>query len=197
MQSTPIHSRSRSFELKAFSPEPQLQLKARVLFVTPYIEIEYQLENCVGQALDLVSEKIARFSETLWQKTCFEFFLRFPEQNIYWEWNWNPLGHWGAFCFDGERQRGTQDKFCEAGLMKIESHETTNSILKIKARFHCGFSNKLSWLMAHPTLLNKSQVSLNAVLLDTKNKTTHWALKHTTHKADFHKFSNFIEWQNL
>ncbi|MBM3276071.1 MAG: hypothetical protein FJZ00_13040, partial [Candidatus Sericytochromatia bacterium] len=45
----------------------------------------------------------------LWKETCFEFFLRNPRREAYWEFNLSPSGHWNVFRFAGYRSGMTDE----------------------------------------------------------------------------------------
>ena len=42
-------------------------------------------------------------ADGLWERTCFELFLRDPESGAYLEFNFSPSGQWAAYRFDGYR----------------------------------------------------------------------------------------------
>src|SRR5215218_1207359 len=47
-------------------------------------------------------------ADGLWERTCFELFLRQPDVENYYEFNFSPSGEWAAFGFDGYRSGMTE-----------------------------------------------------------------------------------------
>jgi hypothetical protein len=113
----------------------------------------------------------------LWEMTCFEFFLAVPGRSDYWEVNLSPAGHWNVFRLDGYRSGLREEE--AIGLLPVMVDGS-------------GFS----W----ETILDLSllgiedceiDLSVTAVIAETSDRISYWALCHAGNEADFHLRDSF------
>jgi hypothetical protein len=115
-------------------------------------------------------------AENLWQTTCFEAFLRLPEEESYREWNFAPSGQWAAFDFASKRE-GKADAEVAATYIRIEDN--------------------LTWWALGATISVEAaatwQLGLSAILEEKDGIKSYWALAHPPgDKPDFHDPACFV-----
>lgn len=108
-------------------------------------------------------------TDGLWQSTCFEAFLRVPEQAGYVELNFAPSSDWAAYRFDDYRD-GMRD--AEAG---------------VEVGRYGGIIQVLVDLSTQPDLHGSDwALGLTAVIEEKDGTKSYWALKHADGSPDFH-----------
>ncbi len=107
----------------------------------------------------------------LWRHTCFELFARPTTGEAYCEFNFSPSGAWAAYAFDGPRRGMRPLELVEAPAMS----STTSAE---------GFS--LSVGLALPQMRGPFEVGLAAVIEETDQTLSWWALEHPAGTPDFH-----------
>jgi hypothetical protein len=118
--------------------------------------------------------------DDLWQATCFEFFLAFPEEPSYWEFNMSPSGDWNIYHMDEYRRVGFREETLiqrlpfsvrqEAGCILVESSVNLNPIISTERPF---------------------QAAVASVIQSKDGHETYWALFHPQSRADFHSRESF------
>jgi len=101
-------------------------------------------------------------AEALWERTCFEAFLRGEEGQTYREWNFAPSGEWAAYDFTGYRN-GMTDAVVTPPYVRFEDNMTwwalgatiavdaeTNWALGLSAILEEKDGTKSYWAIAHP-----------------------------------------------
>ena len=110
-------------------------------------------------------------ADELWQRTCFEAFIRPAASPGYYEFNFAPSTQWAAYRFDGYRSGMAVAAEIAAPRFEVASETrrfTLQAILDL---------NRLAlpyWL------------GLSAVLEETNGRKSYWALAHPAGKPDFH-----------
>lgn len=117
-------------------------------------------------------------TDGLWQRTCFEIFLRVAGQDAYVEYNFAPNGDWAAYHFDAYR---SERRDVEMPPPKIESKICLDGI---------------EVLVDIPTIspeldLQGLRLGPSAILADRDGERSYWALHHPLNKPDFHHIENF------
>ncbi len=144
----------------------------------------------------------------LWHHTCFEVFLRDPQDGRYLEFNFSPSGQWAAYQFEGYRAGmrelgvnkpsiiGFDPLNLAAGLSthlrglgldpqtidKLVSAAPPPSTPTDRAGY------LLSAALEHATLWREInvQAGISAVIEETDGTKSYWALAHPPGKPDFH-----------
>lgn len=117
-------------------------------------------------------------ADELWKTTCFELFLKLPDDTRYWEYNFSPSSQWAAYSFDRYRL-GMK----AAALLTREPHIETRTQ---GAQFHLDAEINLADIPAGPLLVN-----LTAVIEEIDGTQSYWAVAHAPDKPDFHDPSCF------
>ncbi len=122
----------------------------------------------------------------LWEKTCFELFLKHEEQEDYLEFNFSPVFEWNAFYFP---IKGAPLKEYEA-IQKVKI-----DILRSMDVFHLIAEIDNDLLPKHfqkNGSIGKMQAGITTVLKEKNQKMSYWALDHKDQKPNFHHFDSFI-----
>ena len=132
--------------------------------------LRYHLE-CELEMLVLPDEAERERADGLWQTTCFELFLRDPGDAGYLEFNLSPSYQWAAYRFRDYRETMTHwimpdpEIYCDMS----DTHFALEATLQ------------LSEVLNTPI-----EASLSAVIHETGNVKSYWALKHPVGQPDFH-----------
>jgi hypothetical protein len=118
---------------------------------------------------DLVEDPIR--ADGLWQTTCFELFLRDSGANEYLEFNFSPSRKWAAYRFDDYRQGMREWPLAtpELWLDMSDTHVALEVTLALPGL-----------VMAH------TGAALSAVIHESGDIKSYWALKHPPGQPDFH-----------
>lgn len=110
-------------------------------------------------------------ADGLWQTSCFELFLRKPGKNSYLEFNFSPSSRWAAYHFSGYREG-----MAEWTISRPEIRLATSDR---------GVTLEVALLL--PDLLDTPcEIGLSAVLHETNDTKSYWALAHPSGNPDFH-----------
>jgi hypothetical protein len=151
-------------------------------FMADSIDVEYEIQpngwlwlryfvECDLNMLILPDEAEPERSDGLWNSTCFELFLRDPGDAGYLEFNFSPSGQWAAYRFQNYREgmsewpMKTPEIYCDCS--------DTHFALEVT--------------LALPEVLNAPiEAALSAVIHESGDIKSYWALKHPAGKPDFH-----------
>lgn len=132
--------------------------------------LRYHLE-CELEMLVLPEETLRKRADGLWQSTCFELFLRDPGDSGYLEFNLSPSYQWAAYRF-----RDYRDGMSEWMMPDPE--------------IHCDMSDThfaLEATLSLPDILNAPvDAACSAVIHETGDVKSYWAVKHPLGEPDFH-----------
>jgi hypothetical protein len=110
-------------------------------------------------------------ADGLWNSTCFELFLRNPGESRYLEFNFSPSSQWAAYQFNDYRD-GMSELAMETPEIFDDASETHFA---------------LEATLALPSLLGAHiQAALSAVVHESGDVKSYWALKHPPGDPDFH-----------
>ena len=110
-------------------------------------------------------------ADELWRHTCFEAFVRPSTGPAYYEFNFSPSTRWAAYRFDSYRGGMRVATEIAAPRIEVRSDEAT---FTLQAALELdGLSSPL-------------HLGLSAVLEETNDRKSYWALAHPPGKADFH-----------
>ena len=142
--------------------------------------IGYELLDPMAELMIPALEKMPCRRNSLWEETCFEFFLSGLNADRYWEFNLSPSGNWNVYCFESYRQ-GMQE-------------EPAFASLPFSIRIHSD-SLQISLELALERIIQPEQplkAGISAVLKSIDGRTSYWALTHAGTEADFHLRDSFI-----
>ncbi|MEO9600651.1 DOMON-like domain-containing protein [Parasphingorhabdus sp.] len=111
--------------------------------------------------------------DNLWQKSCFELFLREPGKERYCEFNFSPSGNWAAYGFSSYREGMAQIALAQIPEISMDVSETH---LALEVTFG------LPDIWTHDEL----DAGLSAVIEMQNGEKSLWALGHPAGKPDFH-----------
>ena len=111
-------------------------------------------------------------ADGLWQHTCFEAFVRSGKGQGYFELNFTASNQWAAYRFDDYRD-GMRNLDCSTPSLNSASIGTMVS-------FGADF------LLDHLSGIDVWQIGLSAVIEETDDTKSYWALAHPPGKPDFH-----------
>ena len=138
------------------------------------LALDYVVTGAIGDLL-LPSVTAPARADELWQRSCFEAFLRVPSDEAYQELNFSPSTQWAVYRFSGYRS-GMRD--AEVPSPRIETRSSANSF-----EMHVA----LAQIPAFPLRL-----ALSAVIEETNGRKSYWALAHPAGKPDFHHPDSFV-----
>jgi hypothetical protein len=173
---------SLSFELVPLpdSKIPEIKITGSVAREGNELTVKYSLSGKIDDILFPALNLRPGRKRALWLATCFEFFLAFPGQPQYWEFNLSPSGDWNAFRMDSYRQVG----FREEELIqspRLDIRNGTNC-------FQLQAVTDLTPILGQEELI---QVGITSVIKGCDGHETYWALTHLASQADFHLRESF------
>jgi hypothetical protein len=171
------------FELIPFpAPEiPKIKITGSVIQAGKILTVQYSLSGKVNEVLFPTLDPQPGRRNGLWLATCFEFFLAFPEESQYWEFNFSPSGDWNIYRMKAYRQFEIHEE------VLFEKPELT--LRKGRHCFQLVASVELSPIFE---LDNGIQAGIACVIQTRDRHETYWALTHPASQADFHLREGFI-----
>ena len=141
------------------------------------LELRYTVFGAVDRLL-IPTESPPRRADKLWQHTCFEAFVAVGAS--YYEFNFSPSTEWAVYRFSAYRAGMT---VAEATPPRIGSHRDEG----------CFALDAAIDLDSLPELRASggSRLGLSAVIEDTQQRISYWALAHPAGKPDFHHADGF------
>jgi hypothetical protein len=115
-------------------------------------------------------------AEELWQRTCFEAFVRCPASDIYYEFNFAPSTQWAAYQFDGYRSGMREASGVSAPAIAVKA---SAALLRLQVSLEL---DQLSELPRNAPW----RLGLSALIEEASGDKSYWALTHPPGKPDFH-----------
>lgn len=115
---------------------------------------------------------------SLWEHTCFEFFIGSEREAAYYEFNLSPSGHWNSFGFSDVRKDMTETHALIGNRSTVAEDEAGRITVTATASFAPRGP-------AGPFL-----VGVSAVIEGTDGRLHYFALSHDGARPDFHRRSN-------
>ena len=117
-----------------------------------------------------------RIAEELWQHTCCELFLRVPDADPYYEFNFSPSGEWTVYVFERYRE----GRLLADGVLDPHVQSSgTAGMLEVRATVAlAGLSRSHSEA--------RLALALSTVIEARDGSRSYWALAHPAEKPDFH-----------
>ena len=112
----------------------------------------------------------------LWQRTCFEAFVRCPGSDTYYEFNFAPSTQWAAYQFDGYRSGMREASGVSAPAIAVKA---SSALFRLQTSLELG---QLSGLPPAATW----RLGLSAMIEEANGRKSYWALTHAPGKPDFH-----------
>ncbi len=135
------------------------------------IQVVYRVSGAVRE-LEVPAQTQPHRVDGLWKNTCFEIFIKQPDEEIYLEHNFSPSSQWAVYQFSNYR-RDMVEVATAAPEFIVERQDID---LVISASFYLPDEWQESDL----------QVGLSAVLATKIGNRSYWALVHPEGDPDFH-----------
>ncbi len=166
----------RTYQLIAHSAtvHPAIEIACSVEVQAGVLTLEYMVEGAVGH-LSLPTAQAPARRDKLWQRTCFEAFLKQQGATGYAEFNFSPSGEWAAYQFDGYRE-GMAPHDVE-GLSIATSKTDNGGRGQLKLSATVALAQNLRFPL---------RIGLSAVIEETDGTKSYWALNHPPGQPDFH-----------
>ena len=115
---------------------------------------------------------------SLWEHTCFEFFIGGANEAGYYEFNLSPSGDWNSFAFTDLRtgMAETDELVCTSSAAERLSPETLQ--VSVRAYF------------TPPNGIRQWRIGISAVIEQEDGQRLYYALSHDGGRPDFHRRSN-------
>jgi len=124
-----------------------------------------------SDALRLPALGEPRRGDRLWERTCFELFIRAVGDAGYYEYNLSPSRAWAIYRFDDYRAGMAEADFLAPAI----DAETRGARFELSARISIPSLGALDW-----------RLGLSAVIEETNGTKSYWALAHPPGAPDFH-----------
>ncbi|WP_373491471.1 DOMON-like domain-containing protein [Parasphingorhabdus sp.] len=112
-------------------------------------------------------------TDNLWQRTCFELFLKEPGKERYCEFNFAPSGNWAGYSFSSYREGMDQ-------LAMAQAPEIFMDFSDAHIGLEASFGLPDNWVQ------NEFEAALSAVIEMQNGEKSLWALAHPAGRPDFH-----------
>ncbi|MGH6890048.1 MAG: DOMON-like domain-containing protein [Rhizomicrobium sp.] len=142
------------------------------------LNVRYLVSGEIGNLL-LPPSAIGRRTNDLWRHTCFEAFLCAPPDAGYCEFNFSPSTQWAAWRFETYRS-GRRGLDVAAPRINIRSNA---------AQFELSAALPMNGVSTFRAAL--WNLGLSAVIEETNEHLSYWALAHPPGRADFHCAETF------
>lgn len=161
-------------------PAVRLELRADAELVLPgsSLALRYRLRGDVGQ-LAIPPRAAPQRADGLWERTCFEAFVAAPGGEGYLELNFSPSTEWAAYAFERYRHGMRPLTLARAPVVTVAAGADE---LCVTASVDLTGALEARWPW---------RVALCAVVADAAGGRSHWALRHTRPKPDFHDAAGF------
>ena len=144
------------------------------------LRITYQVNGNIDK-LKIPATSSPRRTDRLWERTCFEVFIRADSDATYYEFNFSPSGEWAAYSFRNYREgEPMQDESCSPEI--VVCREADRIELAAVVRLHPSLTVRPGALL---------RIGLSAVIEANDGTLSYWALKHAGAKPDFHHPDSF------
>jgi hypothetical protein len=128
-------------------------------------------------ALSFPPKKESVFHANLWERTCFEAFVKPVGHEEYLELNFSPSSQWAAYHFDAYRE----------GMRPVSLHQP-----KVVSTSWCNRFELSAGALLPDWGLLPWRLNLSAVLEEKNGAKSYWALAHPPGAPDFHHPDCFL-----
>jgi hypothetical protein len=142
------------------------------------LELRYTVSGDLDHLM-IPAESPPSRADKLWQHTCFEAFVAVGAG--YYEFNFSPSTQWAIYHFSAYR----------AGMTAVETASPRIALHRDDARFSVDAAIDLDSLPELRASVGL-KLGLSAVIEDTEQRISYWALAHPPGKPDFHHADGFV-----
>jgi hypothetical protein len=161
-----------SFNLNPLFPEDSLKINGKILKENKSFSLFLKIFD-PKEIIKFSNKKISKPSTGLWERTCFEVFLKDPSSSEYLEFNFSADNEWNCYHFENQR----------TGMKEFQKVKIT----------HQSFKNscfEVSWIF--DTLEGPFYCGITSVIQKKNLQKSYWALVHPNRIADFHDPKSFL-----
>ena len=112
---------------------------------------------------------------SLWEHTCFEFFIGPEGETGYYEFNLSPSGHWNSFSFSDLRTGMAETPVLQCMTSSVETPDADQVIVSTRVKFR------------PDSTASRYRVGVSAVVEMQQGQRYYYALAHDGNRPDFHK----------
>ncbi|MFM1842046.1 MAG: hypothetical protein RLZZ490_782 [Cyanobacteriota bacterium] len=160
-----------------------LEIFVHVAHTQTRLSLSYELSGDMTAIAFAPVNPAPQRRDQLWEKTCFEFFLAFPNVRQYWEFNLSPSHDWNCYRFDDYRTAMEPEQAWHHSPFQI-----TQQVSQRKRHlFNCQI--ELSPLLPRSAPL---QLGVTMVIAQQDGALNYWALSHPGPQADFHQRDSWL-----
>jgi hypothetical protein len=143
------------------------------------MRLSYRLEGDIAR-LRLPEPAEAMRTDSLWQHTCFEVFLRPDGGERYYEFNFAPSSAWAVYGFAARRGDRELPELAAPAITSRRNEGTFEMMVRLP-------------LDGLPELAQAASIDagISAVVEDARGMMTYWALAHASREPDFHDPATF------
>lgn len=143
------------------------------------MRLAYRLEGDIAR-LRLPEPADAMRTDSLWQHSCFEAFLRPDGGDRYYEFNFAPSSAWAAYGFAARRGDRELPELAAPAIASRRDAGTFEMTVRLS-------------LDGLPELAQVAAIDagISAVIEDARGLLTYWALAHASREPDFHDPATF------
>lgn len=158
---------------------PLINIECELISRDDAFFVSYKLTGDL-KSIDLGTEPHHARIIKLWEKTCFELFIK-NKKDQYMEFNFSPVFEWNAFFFDKKGDALQEfEKMASVKMDILHSMEVFKVIVEIKkSQFPEDFFTE------------GMSAGLTTVLKERAGRLSYWALSHEDQRPNFHDFKSF------
>lgn len=179
----------QTFYLVPFEPKKSVnQVEVGFELIDNKLHLKYLLSGSLDKILKLDESLQINRKNEIWKSTCFEFFLKSPQQNHYWEMNLSPSGDWNFYHLEDYRKSLKEEALI--GTPQIQKDFNGE-----KFQLSCSFDlNSLmnSIMISKGIAASVFQMGLSCILQKRDLTVEYYSLGHSKEKPDFHNSQFFL-----
>ena len=159
---------------------PGINIAGEIIRAGNNFFLRYEVNGDIDRILLSARSSSPSRTDDLWKATCFEFFIAFPDEPEYWEFNMSPSGDWNVYKMDAYRRVDFREESAFNKLPFVFRQSMDKLSLDI--------SVDLSPILQPQ---QEVQVGITAIIQSLDGNESYWALAHPGGQADFHLREGF------
>jgi len=143
------------------------------------INLNYTLSGALDNIVFDKPVNGGKRTDNLWERTCFEIFIKTDSSTNYWEYNLSPAKNWAIYRFSRYRE----GKFDELSITSVP--------INIDVRSN-EFTLQSTIPLPKQLIGQKLNIGLSSVVQDKNGVIYYYAITHLNKQADFHDGNSFV-----
>ncbi len=161
---------------------PEIQLNVDLKSDGPILKLQFEISNNVENILIPDRSNDPKRVIGLWESTCFECFIKNPNGESYYEFNFSPDGHWNCFYFEIP---GKDLIECNNIALPTTESNLDDENFRFSIEINTESMKDGFWSS------KEMEFGLTTVIEDERNNLSFWAIEHHDDRPNFHNFSSF------